>query len=1563
MAFFTFLLQSVSRAALAQGAATPWESRSAGLRRRGIWPLLLLCLTLLAARPAVAQTTVLTITDFGLKTTSTSDQAFTIAATSNSPAPFTYTVTPTSATTVSVNSSGVVTIKANTTGNFVVTVSQAVSGTFTAASAYQGLLVAAATPASVPINALAGVPGANAASFGSVLPANGSRGTYSPLFAPAAIATDGIGNVYFTTTTTGNIGRIYKAAATTGLISLVAGDGTLTNTVTASTPVTATATGLAAPRGLAVNTAGTVLYVSERNGRRISRIDLTSGTSNLSLYAGNGTTAPTGTAPAQVTMGPHGLALAADGTLYVADNANSIIRRINAAGTTITTVAGLNGMSASVDGALGTNRLHGPQGLALAANGDLYIADNTGNQVRVLSATSGDISTFLTPFNSTTNTAGTSSPNSLVFDYNGNLYVGETNRVRKYSPTGAVLGSTYVGNNTAFNATSNAAPANGTVTSSGAVTPLGLAIYANKLYVASGSTFTVQYVTDNNYLQLQTISFSDFGVKTTASPSFTLAASTSAGLTVSYTSSDPTIATISGNTLTLNGVAGNAYITASQAGDALRQAAPDVVQTLLVGQTPPASLPITALAGAPGIRLASVVPITGSRATYSPLYTPHAVAADTLGNSYFVNYNASGQGRVYKISAAGVLSLLAGDGTTTYTGSAGTPVAATATGLLQPRGLAVDRAGTVLYVSELTGRRVSKIDLTTGNLTLYAGTGTATPVATLATGAVTPTAYALPGPWGLALRNDGSLYILENADHTVRMINPAGTAMSIVAGTSGSVGAAGDGGAATAATISAPRNGLVVKSNGDFFLADYGSNVVRQVIGGTISTLITGLSNPNSLAQDYNGNFYVGELYRVRKYSAAGTVINSTFIGNNGDFNAGTNAAPANGAQAASRAVLPTGLFVFTNKLYIASAGTYAVQVVTDDNLQTANPFAFVFDDAGVKTTASAPFTLTSTIPSAATSAGLTVSYALTSFNGPTAPATVSSAGLVTPGAAGNAVLTATLSSNAYRPISATQGLLIGQAAPASVPVTTVAGVAGVPQATANAFATENFRATYSQLHTPYGVTVDGYGNTYFTDYDSGLRGKVYKVTPAGVLTTVAGNGSTTYAGGGQATASGLNQPRGLVVNNAGTVLYVAEFAGHRVSRIDLTTGVITLYAGNGTTTSTGSTPTTTAVPNPLGLALSVTDDLYVASASSTASASNSSTVLLLPAGGASISVVAGIGGSTGAVDGALGINTLNGPRGLVLAANGDLYIADTGNSLVRKLTASTGELSTFITAFNSSTNTAGVLNPNSLALDFAGNLFVGEAFRVRKYNSSGALVTSTYAGNNGIFNASTNPAAANGNSQAARAIAPTGLTVRDNQLFIASAGTGAVQTITDAAIVDPLPVELTAFTAERRAEAALLRWNTASEKNCRGFEVQVSTTGKEFSAVGWVNGAGSSAQRHAYEFTHEDLTKLAARTVYYRLRQVDEDGTASFSPVRVLSFSHSAIQPFTIAPNPAHGAVRVTGLPAGQLVQLTDALGRAVYSAPASADGMLELTLPTRLAPGLYHMQAGRQSQRLVLE
>lgn len=180
-----------------------------------------------------------------------------------------------------------------------------------------------------------------------------------------------------------------------------------------------------------------------------------------------------------------------------------------------------------------------------------------------------------------------------------------------------------------------------------------------------------------------------------------------------------------------------------------------------------------------------------------------------------------------------------------------------------------------------------------------------------------------------------------------------------------------------------------------------------------------------------------------------------------------------------------------------------------------------------------------------------------------------------------------------------------------------------------------------------------------------------------------------------------------------------------------------------------------------------------------------------------------------------------------------------------------------------------------------------------------------------------------------------------------------------------PLPVELSAFTAERQGGNALLRWATASETNNAYFAVESSSDGRTFASLGQVPGHGTSAQAHTYQYTDAPLARYGSPTVYYRLRQVDADGRATYSPVRALAGARAAADEPTrlqAYPNPAQpsGLVRVLGATTAQ-VQLFDARGRLVASAAVGVDGAAGLPVGS-LAAGVYTVRSGAQCTRLTL-
>ncbi|MDO7846975.1 T9SS type A sorting domain-containing protein [Hymenobacter sp. M29] len=178
-----------------------------------------------------------------------------------------------------------------------------------------------------------------------------------------------------------------------------------------------------------------------------------------------------------------------------------------------------------------------------------------------------------------------------------------------------------------------------------------------------------------------------------------------------------------------------------------------------------------------------------------------------------------------------------------------------------------------------------------------------------------------------------------------------------------------------------------------------------------------------------------------------------------------------------------------------------------------------------------------------------------------------------------------------------------------------------------------------------------------------------------------------------------------------------------------------------------------------------------------------------------------------------------------------------------------------------------------------------------------------------------------------------------------------------------PLPVTLVDFGARREGSLVRLSWRTAQELNNDYFVVEVSPDGWAFRPVGSpVPGQGTTNTPTDYAFTDPNLLTYATALVYYRLRQVDTDGTASYSPVRTIALTAAATG-LALYPNPASTGATLTGTRPGTVVQMYDALGRAVTAATADATGTATLALPFGLATGVYVVRAGDKALRLTVE
>jgi hypothetical protein len=186
-----------------------------------------------------------------------------------------------------------------------------------------------------------------------------------------------------------------------------------------------------------------------------------------------------------------------------------------------------------------------------------------------------------------------------------------------------------------------------------------------------------------------------------------------------------------------------------------------------------------------------------------------------------------------------------------------------------------------------------------------------------------------------------------------------------------------------------------------------------------------------------------------------------------------------------------------------------------------------------------------------------------------------------------------------------------------------------------------------------------------------------------------------------------------------------------------------------------------------------------------------------------------------------------------------------------------------------------------------------------------------------------------------------------------------------------PLPVALVSFTAQAQGADGLLRWTTASELHNDYFVIESATDGVHFQPLGQVAGHGTSTQAHTYSFTDANLERYAGPQVYYRLRQVDTNGTAAYFAVRTVAVPTAPALLVQAFPNPVAAAAAValavrTSQAGPATLLLTDAQGRLVAQQQVLLPaGATTLPLPggAGLAPGLYLLRVQQGAQQQVLK
>jgi trimeric autotransporter adhesin len=236
-------------------------------------------------------------------------------------------------------------------------------------------------------------------------------------------------------------------------------------------------------------------------------------------------------------------------------------------------------------------------------------------------------------------------------------------------------------------------------------------------------------------------------------------------------------------------------------------------------------------------------------------------------------------------------------------------------------------------------------------------------------------------------------------------------------------------------------------------------------------------------------------------------------------------------------------------------------------------------------------------------------------------------------------------------------------------------------------------------------------GNLYIADLGNSRIREVAAGT--GIITTVAGNNTSGYSGDGEAaTSAELNRPYGVAVDRAGN-LYIADLSNNRIREVTASTGIITTVAGNGTFgyNGDGGAAASAELSSPTGVAVDSAGNLYIAD-------SGNNRVREVAVGTGIITTVVGNGTEGYNGDGGLATSAeLNDPAGVAVDSAGNLYISDTDNVVIRKVTASTGIINTVAdngtdsySGDGGAATSAALSYPLGLALDNVGNLYFADA-------------------------------------------------------------------------------------------------------------------------------------------------------------------------------------------------------------------------------------------------------------
>ncbi len=664
------------------------------------------------------------------------------------------------------------------------------------------------------------------------------------------------------------------------------------------------------------------------------------------------------------------------------------------------------------------------------------------------------------------------------------------------------------------------------------------------------------------------------------------------------------------------------------------------------------------------------------------------------GNVYISDYNNH---RIRKVlEATSDITTIAGTGSSSYSGDGGLAINAD---IYYPQGINLDVSDNVYFGD---GYNVRKITVSTGVISIVAGTGS------LSGGYngdnIQATAALLNGAGDVVLDTDGNIYIADRYNHRIRKVEISTGIITTIVGT-GSASSTGDGSYATSATVNNP-NYSRFDTSGNYYITEAEGNRVRKVISLVTtqqpsyapsmipSSQPTNITNPPSSLPTY----------------VSGSYIISTVAGSGGVDMSGGGFSGDDGQATSALLKYPFDVKVdnASRYMYIADCDNARIRQI---NLQTGIISTVVgggsqgFGGDGqaatsVETMLNHPYALSLDSESNIYIAdgqnhrirvvknGVIYTIAGSSnsgYNGDEIQATSATlnapSDLIVDSSGSEYLYIADYSNNRVRKVNLTSGVII-----------TVAGDGGTTFSSDE----DGVDATSTSIWGPRGLTLDDVGNIYIAEREHSRIRKVNITT--GLISTIAGGASRGFSGDGDlAVSATLNLPCNVAVDSSYNV-YFSDAENHRIRKIVSSTGIITTIAGTGSNgfSGDGDYATSASLYFPSGMYLNASsNDLYIADVANhrirllsyqgsmpTRQPTASPTVAPTssPSNRAIISTVAGTGESGYSGDNSDSTSAaISNPHGIAVDSVGNVYFADSGNYRVRKITVSTGIISTYV--------------------------------------------------------------------------------------------------------------------------------------------------------------------------------------------------------------------------------------------------------------------------------------------